>query len=146
MEPAVNCYLLKYVALWGCFSEYGVSSSTRWIKILSGIWKHARNSCSDKTSTGRSDLRCLTLVSFRPLFQGLPLPLVKAAPSLADMLSSSGLHGSLCGITQLLELVTQPIHHLTMPQLCNKKPRQNKSLSLNKSTNNAHKASLLTNN
>ena len=57
---------------------------------------------------------------------------MEATPHLADMLSSSGSRGNLHGTTQLLESVTRPILCLTVPQLYNKKPKQTKSLSLNR--------------
>lgn len=37
--PALNCFLLKYVALWDCFSHVKDSSSTKRMETLFGIWK-----------------------------------------------------------------------------------------------------------
>lgn len=141
-----NCSLLNYVTLWDYLAEDRASSSTRWIDILSEMWKRAQNSHSDKKSTRRSNLRCPTLMSFQPLFCGLLLPLVETTPHFANMLSSFGLRGNLHGTTQFLELVTRPIRYLTMPRLYNKKPRWTKSSSLNGLPNETCRASLLTSN
>ena len=71
---------------------------------------------------------------------------MEVTPLLANMLSSSRLCGNLHRTTQLLELITRPIHHSAVPQLYNKKPRQTKSLSLNRPSNETCRASLLTDN
>ena len=80
---ATNCSLVKYITLLGWSVEDRASSSIRWIGILSGMWKRAQNSRSDRRLTGCSDLRLLAQVSFQPLFWGLPLPLVEATPYFA---------------------------------------------------------------
>ena len=108
-SPIENCSLLKYIALWGCFLEDRASSFTRWIEILSGIWKRARNSCSDRRSIGHSDIRRPTLVFLWLPFWTLPPPLVKATLSLADMLNSPGPCGNLCRTTQIIR-VSHPTH------------------------------------
>ena len=114
-SPTTNCSLVKYIMLLGRSIEDRASSSVSWIRILSGIRKQTQNSPSDRTLTRWSSLRHPTLVFFRLLYWGFPLPLVEAIHPLAIMLSGSGSCGNLCGTMQLLEPITWPIYRSVLP-------------------------------
>ena len=114
-SPATNCSLVKYIALLGWSAEDRVSSSIRWIGILSRIWNRAQNSCSNRKPTRHFDIKCPTLVFCHPLLWGLLLPLLKATPPFTIMLSGYGSCGNLHWITQLSKSVTRPNHLSVMP-------------------------------
>ena len=110
----MNYFLVKYIMLFERSVEDKASSSVSWIGILSGIWKQAWNSHSYRTPIGCFSLRCLTLIFFHPLCQGLPL--VEAIPPLAIRLSRFRSCGNLHESTKLLKPITRPIHYSTLPQ------------------------------
>ena len=130
-NPIANCFFVKYIMLLGRSVEDRVSPSVSWIGILSGIWKRAQNSRSERTLTGCSRLRHPTLVFFYPLCWGILLSLVEVTPSLGIMLSGSNSCGNLFETTQLSKPITQPIHLSALPQHYNKKPRRTPSPNLN---------------
>ena len=89
-----KCSLVKYIMLFGRSTDDRALTSISWIGMVSGIRKQAQNSHSNRTPTGRSGLRWLTLVFFYPPCWGLPLAEVTLCLSIR--LNGSGSCGNLC--------------------------------------------------
>lgn len=121
-SPTMSCSLVKYIMLFERSVDNRTSSFVSWIGIMLGIWKRARNSCSDKTPTRQFGRRRPTLVFFYPSCWGFPL--VEVTPHISIKLSASRLCGNLYELMQLLKPITQVIYRLALPLQYINKPKQ----------------------